>query len=278
MFITTATIPDLERAIGQRQRLPSIGAGGHAVSLGSLLYLGMNHHLATSRQDAEATAVVESVGHPMVTAIGSLMGNGQRTLATDDFKTTPLDVFNVRSRDDLKSNQWIFFCDRFRRTASGGKQSRAILALASVMREMADNVVHGYGDGVVPCAALVGYHVTPSGMTFSVVDNGRGFRASLQQRDLWKHLPSENAALDAVVSKQATSRADQSLGGGFKQLFNGLLDLNGLLVLRSGPSAFILKNEHTHWKRREVESHPVPGAQVTYLFRRAGDPFEEQIN
>jgi hypothetical protein len=238
----------------------------------------MKHHLAKNRDDTEAVAVVESVGHPMIIAIGSMMGSGHRTLATDDFKTTPLDVFNVRSRDDLKSNHWIFFCDRFRRTASGGKQSRTILAVASVMREMADNVVHGYGDELAPCAALVGYHVTASGLTFSVVDNGRGFLASLQQRDLWKKLPSENAALDAVVSKQATSRENQTSGGGFKQLFNSLLDLNGLLVLRSGSSAFVLKNEHSHWTRREVESHPVPGAQVTYLFRKGGDPAEEEIS
>ena len=90
-----------------------------------------------------------------------------------------------------------------------------------------------YVNETMPCAALVGYQVTPSGLTFSVVDDGQGFLASLQRRARWKSLDSDNAALDAVVSKHATSRENQESGGGFKQMFNGLLDLNGLVILRS---------------------------------------------
>ncbi len=277
MYLSSATIPDLERAFNQRRKLPVPKTDGHTVSLAALLFLSLKGHLAKTRGDHDAVALVDSVGHPKTAAIMGLMENGQSALAEDHFKTTPFDVFNIRTRDDLKSNHWIFFCDRFRRTASRGKKSQAVLAVTGVLREMADNVVHGYADGTAPCAALVGYQITATGLAFSVVDDGRGFLASLQRRALWKHLGSDNAALDAVVSKQATSREGQATGGGFKQLFNGLLDLNGLVILRSGSSAFLLHNEHACWKRREAESHRVPGAQVTYHLTKAGVPTESAV-
>ncbi len=274
MYLSSATIPDLERAFDQRRKLPASKTGGHTVSLAALLFLGLKGHLAEKCGDRDALALVDSVGHSKTAAIMGLMQNGRSALAGDHFKTTPFDVFNIRTRDDLKSDHWIFFCDRFRRTASRGKKSQAVLAVTGVLREMADNVVHGYADETTPCAALVGYEVTDSGLAFSVVDDGQGFLASLRRRALWQHLGSDNAALDAVVSKQATSREDQVTGGGFKQLFNGLLDLNGLVILRSGASAFLLRNEQACWKRREVESHRVPGAQITYHLTRTGVPTE----
>lgn len=278
MFLTTATIPDIERAIALKRTLPSSNSGGHPASLGAVLFVALKAYLAKKECDQAGIALVNSVGHPRMASIVGVMENGRSCLASDDFQTTPFDIFNIRTRDDLKSTQWIFFCDRFRRTASRGKQSRAVLAVTSVLREMADNVIHGYQDGTEPCAALVGYHVTPEGLAFSVVDDGCGFLASLRRRTMWHDLRSENEALDAVVSKQATSRANQTGGGGFKQLFNGLLDLNGLVVLRSGASAFVLQNEHACWKRREVETHPVPGAQVTYHLRKTGTPIEVPLD
>lgn len=278
MFLTTATIPDLERAISLKRTLPAPGSGAHSASLGAVLFLALKGHLSKKQANQAGTALVESVGHPQLGAIAGVMENGRACLAGDNFQTTPFDVFNIRTRDDLKSDPWIFFCDRFRRTASRGKQSRAILAVTGVLREMSDNVIHGYEDGAGPFAALVGYHVTPDGLAFSVVDDGCGFLGSLRRRTMWKGLRTENEALDAVVSKQATSRTDQTSGGGFKQLFNGLLDLNGLVVLRSGSSAFVLQNEHSCWKRREVETHPIPGAQVTYQLRKTGPPIEVPLD
>jgi hypothetical protein len=151
--------------------------------------------------------------------------------------------------------------------------------VAGVFGEMGDNVVwHGSKPAEPPCIAVAGYHVANDVSAFSVIDAGQGFLASLRGTSTWRHLTSERLALDAVVTKQATSREGETSGGGFKQLFNSLLDFNGLVLLRSGNCTYRLENQHDIRKCTVRESFPVKGAQVTVIVSPTGKSCEKYLD
>jgi hypothetical protein len=94
---------------------------------------------------------------------------------------------------------------------------------------MAHNVPsHAFLDGA-PCNAIAAYHVKDGLLTFSVADLGVGFLASLRKLSKWESLQGERDALLAVIDREATSRPGEESGGGYNQLFQSIVDLNGLV-------------------------------------------------
>lgn len=277
MLIASNTIPDIQKALDLGKNVPAGKRGKCTASLSALLYLALTSHASRTNNDAKSASFLEALGVQKLPALVDLLAANGVQRADNPFGTYPFEAFRIGSKQDLLSEDWTHFCDRFRRAASRGKQSSAVLAVASVFREMADNVTwHAYESPDRPCRALAGYHVSDSGMCFSVADDGQGFLKSLQRNPIWSSLSSDSQALDAVVSKQATSRAEEATGGGFKQLFNGLLNLNGMVILRSGRTTFTLRNHAAGWQRVEADSHPIIGSQVTLAIGRNGEAVEEK--
>ena len=258
--------------------IPPEKRGTYSASLSALLYLallGASERSGSAPRNAE---FIDSLGIKNLQIATSILTAKGAQRPTDPYGTYPVEVFRIGCEADLLSEDWLLFCDRFRRGAARGKQSAAVLSLVSVFREMADNVVcHAFESPGKPCRGLAGYHVSDQCITFSVIDDGIGFLKRLQGCRTWAHLKSDQQALDAVVSKQATSRPGESSGGGFKQLFNGLLNLNGLVVLRTGTATFTLRNHKAHWQRTEAISHPIFGSQVTLVIGRNGLTEEETV-
>lgn len=239
------------------------------------LFLGMALHRARSHGNATARDFVQALGVPTSANIAERLALRTPQRADNAFGTYPFEFFRISGRQDLLSDDWTYFCDRFRRAASRRRQSSAVLAIVSVFREMADNVVsHAYARAEEPCSALAAYHVHETGTSFSVIDDGQGFLCSLRKNPLWEALTTENQALDAVISKQATARIGESTGGGFKQLFNGLLNLNGLVIMRSGDASCNLRGHGSAWEREDGAAHYVGGSQVTFIVGRNANPDE----
>jgi hypothetical protein len=148
-------------------------------------------------------------------------------------------------------------------------------SVGGVLGEMGDNVLwHAFEAEHRPCPALAGFHVTPEAAAFCVADWGQGFLRSLRRNARWMDLNTDNEALDAVVNRQATSRADEETGGGFKQLFNSLLDFNGLVILRSGSCAYRLENSGDMRQVTVRETSPTFGSSVTVVISPQGSPAE----
>ncbi len=127
---------------------------------------------------------------------------------------------------------WTYFLDRFRRSCQqrAGLSPSQALQLATALGEMADNVASHAGDGA---RGLVGYHAGDGGrVAFSVVDTGRGVRASLADNPAHAGIASDADALENAVRHDASSRTEGP-GTGFKRLVTAVANLNARLTFRS---------------------------------------------
>jgi hypothetical protein len=195
------------------------------------------------------------------------------------FAHQTFEAFPIRSFEDLQSNEWVLFRARFAQSATGGKKGNVYHGVSSVLAEMADNVVCHAGvssDG--PCRGLAAYHITSRSASFSVVDNGRAFLASLRTNPRWNTLGSEQEALQAVLLQRATSRVEETTGGGFTVLYNKLISFNGMVMLRSGDCCATIQNTSapTNTLILRLARHS-RGAQVTVIISKKGDPAEEML-
>lgn len=274
MFIVSQTLPDIQKAIDLGRSVPAAHRGKCTASLPALLHLALVAH----RSEPSGRDFVSALGVPQLPSLIELLNQTGRQRAENDFGTYSFEAFRIGGCPDILTQDWTYFCDRFRRAASRRKQSPAALALTSVFREMADNVVyHAYADPKSPCRALAAYHVTDTMTCFSVVDDGQGFLRSLKRRSIWSALATDHDALDAVITKHATSREGEAQGGGFKQLFSGLLNLNGLVVLRSGVCSYTLRNAGSIWQKQARDAHLIRGSQVTFLMDTRGNAEEKVL-
>ena len=148
-------------------------------------------------------------------------------------------------------------------------------AVGGVLGEMGDNVVwHAFENEHRSSPALAAFYVADGVASFCVADAGKGYLKSLKRNPVWAGLQRDEEALDAVINKRATSRVDEKFGGGFKDLFNSLLDFNGCVFLRSGNAFFHLENAHDSKKLTSRISHHVAGASVTVIVSPRSKPVE----
>ncbi|PTX94794.1 hypothetical protein DB346_22570 [Verrucomicrobia bacterium LW23] len=202
---------------------------------------------------------------------------GSTLNADREFTHTSYGVWPILSKDDVVRDEWLRFLDRFRICASNESKGKVVKALARTLWEMADNVPwHAFLEGA-PCSALAGYHVRDGVLTFSVADVGMGFLASLKKLPHWKSLQREQDALQAVIDKEATSRPGETSGGGYKQLFQSLVDLNGLVYLRSGNSVVEIKQRGKERMRHFFPKAGGFGSQITVVVSFRGVPAETAL-
>ena len=252
---------------------------GTDVSLTVALFLAVTHRSYWLTGQTAAATSIARLGLPVVSRAINCLADTRPYHCPEPFGAPLLDLYRIGSKADLLCEQWSLFCDRFRRSAHGGRNGDMYVGVAGVLWEMADNVVwHAYEAHDKPCPAIAGYHITKDTASFCVADCGQGFLRSLQLSPQWAGLKTDHDALDAVVNKHATSRIGEKEGGGFKQLFNSLLDFNGLVILRSGSSAFRMENTPASTRRGTASNFiHVPGSAVTTVISTRGQPTEQAL-
>lgn len=195
--------------------------------------------------------------------------------ADKEFRGMSYGFWPIRCANDVASTEWLLFRDRFRIAAKGKKKADRIFhALSGILTEMADNVPSHAFSEQEPFRSMVGYHIWDNSISFSVADMGAGFLHSLIRKPKLSALGTEREALLAVIDQHATSRLGESEGGGFKQLFNTLLDLNGLVYLRSGNCLVEMRNKGDYRQRQIFDKTGGRGSQVTVVISQKSTPIE----
>lgn len=111
--------------------------------------------------------------------------------------------------------------------------------LVAAVREMESNI-HEHSDA--PATGLVAFRAAPGSFEFVAADQGIGVLRSLRTCTNYSGLSDHGAALELAL-REGTSRYDATepgRGKGFRDLFRGLLNLNGLLRFRSGDQALTM--------------------------------------
>lgn len=275
MLLDATKVPDLCRVLTGDKPDNLEKVRGASITLTTAVSLALLHRQQLAVGENARAQLLEELRLPGVAGAIRLLGNNRRQNSAEPFGAPSFELYPIRSRADVTSEEWTLFYDRFRRSATGGRKSDMFRSVGGVLGEMGDNVPsHAYADLKSPCEAIAGFHVGDGIASFCVCDLGHGFLASLRRRQDWQGLRTEHEALDAVVNRQASSREGEKEGGGFKQLFNMLLDFNGLVILRSGNCTFQLVNEG-HVRRLQVRSGGnAPGASITVVISQTTAPKE----
>ena len=277
MLLDASKIPDLHRLVTANNPQQIEKLRGAALSLSAALFLGIALDREAKSGRSESTEKFRGLKMPGVEEAVERLGR-ENGVSADAFGAPTCELYRIGSEADLISDEWTLYCDRFRRSAANGKKSDMFRGVGGVLGEMGDNVVsHAFAERRKPCAAIAGFHVTPEAACFCVADAGQGFLRSLRRRDIWEHLKTDQEALDAVINRHATSRDKETEGGGFKQLFNSLLDFNGLVIIRSGSCTYVLKNEANVRRLTARNSIHVEGSEVTVVICQQGGPAERAL-
>jgi hypothetical protein len=158
------------------------------------------------------------------------------------------------------------------RQSGFGKGSKAFVG---AFKEMADNIVQHSGPASQkPAKGIIGYYVWDGCMVYAVGDIGRGVLASLQENPDWQELKDSEEALTAITTKGASRRVLSGEGGGFKQLFRSLADLNGLIILRSGNGLMSIKGSPGGRVSQGRLAIPFPGLQLSVACSLKNEPSE----
>jgi hypothetical protein len=146
-----------------------------------------------------------------------------------------MEMHGFSSRNDL-SDSWNNVQENFVKSAQAcGFERDFAYALTAAFDEMVQNVWdHSAARGDPMAPAVMGYYVTPGEVHFAVGDIGRGALATLHENPLWSQIPSSTAALEAILRDNATRKASEPTGGGFRQVWKSFLDRGGTVILSSG--------------------------------------------
>jgi hypothetical protein len=138
-------------------------------------------------------------------------------------------------REDLNGD-WGNVQENFvKRAQECGFECDFAYALTAAFDEMVQNVWdHSAARGDPMAPAVMGYHVNSGEVHFAVGDIGRGALTTLHENPRWSLLPSSTAALEAILRDNATRKASEPTGGGFRQVWKSFLDRGGTVFLSSG--------------------------------------------
>lgn len=192
--------------------------------------------------------------------------------------TRQLEFYRVRTREDQIDSRHQLYRERFVRSVkSAGFAKEFAYALAGAFGEMTDNVVQHSRSDSGELSGMAAYYVRSGYVAFTVIDVGRGVLASLTSSPAWRHLRTPSEALRAAVCENASSRANQPTGDGFRTLFRSLTDRNGLLRFRSDTALLTLGDGGHHRQGVEMSSPPLPGLQLSVCCALAGGAKENVI-
>lgn len=275
MLLDARKIPEIGRLFEFENSDACKKLKGSNITLSMALFLALAHRSAIDSKNIALALAIESLDLPGVQAGIDRLSNRGSQISSEPFGAPIFDLYRITSKNDLLSPEWSLFYDRFRRSAANGKRSDMFRAVGGVLGEMGDNVVwHAFENEHKSCPALAAFHVEDGVASFCVADTGQGYLNSLKRNPCWQGLRRDEEALDAIVNKNATSRMGEKAGGGFKDLFNSLLDFNGCVFLRSGGAFFHLENAHKSKKLTSRISHHVVGSSVTVIVSPRSQPVE----
>jgi hypothetical protein len=278
MLLHSKHIPEIHRLLKSEVHGDVQKIQGREISLSVALYLALAHRSFFDNGNLDLAWQIEQLDLPRVAQMSDRVNQKDPQIVAEPFGAPEFDFYRIDSKASLLSEQWVLFYDRFRRSAARGRTSVMFRAVSGVLDEMGDNVVwHAFKSEKETCPALAAFHVTNTSASFCVADWGQGFLRSLQRSSVWRGLTTEREALEAVIRKNATSRDGEREGGGYKQLFNSLLDFNGLVLLRSGGCAYRLENCGAVRRDTSHEAFNVPGSSITVVISSDGQPTEQSL-
>jgi hypothetical protein len=278
MILESKYISDLQRMIEAGNEAGLEKLRGAEISLTCALFLALAQNSLRISGKLPLAQKISQLNLPGVADSIACLEQRASHLSSDPFGAPSFDLYRISSKQDLISPEWTLFYDRFRRAAAQGRSGKMYRAVAGVLGEMGDNVVwHAFEAEDKPCSALAAFHVNDDTSSFCVADSGQGFLRSLGRSKTWTGLKNDQDALDAVVNKHATSRPGETEGGGFKQLFNSLLDLNGLVILRSGSCVLMMENSGAIRQQVIRQSIWVPGSSITVVISASKKPTEKTL-
>jgi hypothetical protein len=142
-------------------------------------------------------------------------------------------------QSDDEPDDWYFFCRAVQDAAvmTGFPRKNAEELVAGV-RELVANI---YDHSGAPQTGIVGFAAIGNEVEIVIADKGIGVLHSLQSSSEFQSLRDAGEALQAALT-DGTSRYGKSSGhgGGFRDLFRGLLNLSSALRFRSGDHALII--------------------------------------
>jgi hypothetical protein len=247
------------------------------VSLGAAVEIAC--YRAFCNDDAEISNVLDAWATriPVLSAAFHTMLSQQRPNRVEMFTPRTFEFFPINGVD-WDDNDHHLFEGRFDaglRQSGFGKSSKAFVG---AFKEMADNVVQHSGSiAQKPAQGIIGYYASAGRMVYAVADIGRGVLASLQENPTWHKLSDSEEALTAVTTKGASRRSLCGEGGGFKQLFKSLADINGYITLRSGNGCMSIQGGPAGRAGKGRLAILFPGLQLSVTCSLNGSPTELMI-
>jgi len=144
-------------------------------------------------------------------------------------------------RDD-EPDDWYFFCKSMQDAAlMVGFPRKNAEELVAGVRELVANI---YDHSGAPQTGVAGYAAVDNEVEFIIADKGIGVLESLRSSLEFRSLRDAGEALEAALT-DGTSRYGRlsGHGGGFRDLFRGLLNLSSVLRFRSGDHALTINGE-----------------------------------
>jgi len=126
MFLDASKVPELNRLFSSG-RYESVGKiHGAEISLTVSLFLSLLHRECRSTGKIELGRALSDSGLAGVErGIFCLDQNGEQ-FSPDPFGAPKFELYRIFSQADLLSEEWILFCDRFRRSAANGRKSTGV--------------------------------------------------------------------------------------------------------------------------------------------------------
>jgi hypothetical protein len=268
--ITSSVVEEIRDLIlsGNPQVLDKITPGGISLSATVSLCLSLDHWTTTNVFPKTVAKVLRSSLKHLSEA-ETVFSQHPKPLSDRNamFASRAVEFFSMRNESHFPSLDWDNYCQRFKKgLTENGFSSPYALALANAFHEMADNVMQHSQAGLLhpSFSGLAGYHLWDRCMVFSVGDHGVGVLNTLRTNPRYSGLTNSEAALLAIYSEQATRKKHETFGGGFRQLFKSLADLNGTVRLRSGDSLL----EYSGVSTRNVDLHKkslIAGLEVSVI-------------
>ncbi len=142
------------------------------------------------------------------------------------------------------------------------------LALGGALSDMVDNVVqHSGSDTSHPARAVAAYFANEQECGFGVIDSGRGALASLRSNQAWQGLDCEAAAIEAILTKGATRRAENSFGDGYRDLFRAIVDHEFQVLVWSGDALTTVEADHGERRELARSALSLPGFAILLVHR-----------
>lgn len=207
---------------------------------------------------------------------------GKLPSTADMWASRQLEFFPIRGRNWAHDVNYHPFESRFRKAANKAGFGKKADGLTGALFEMADNVAQHSGDDTsTPAPGLIGYYVCDDHVAFAIGDLGRGVLASLQENRAWTTLPNSKAALMAIITNHASRRTYGGDGGGFKEVFRSLTDLNGVVEMCSYDGRVKVFQTPTGRQAQPQFTGAFPGLQLSVncsLKSKCGERFFEVDN